>query len=63
MPQTVAERISEIDAILQSGTEQVRHGDRWITYNLAELRKERSRLLAQQANTGGFRRVVFKTHG
>ena len=58
---TAAERIAQIDSILQAGTEQVRHGDRWVTYNLGELRKERSRLLAQQANTGGFRRVVFKS--
>ena len=63
MSQTVAERISEIDAILQAGTSRVRHGDRDVQYDLAELRKERSRLLAQQANTGSFRRVVFKTHG
>lgn len=63
MSQTVAERISEIDAILQAGTEQVRIGDRWVTYNLGELRKERSRLLSQSANTGGFRRVVFKVDG
>ena len=57
---TTQERIEQIDSILQAGTEQVRHGDRWVTYNLGELRKERSRLLAQQTNTGGFRRVVFK---
>lgn len=60
MPQTTAERIAEIDAILQAGRERVRFGDRDVQYNLAELRKERSTLIAQQSRTGTFRRVVFK---
>lgn len=60
MPQTTAERIAEIDAILQAGRERVRHADRDVQYNLAELRRERSTLIAQQSNTGSFRRVVFK---
>ena len=62
MSQTVAERISEIDRIL-AGPEQVRAGDRWITHNHSELRKERAHLVASQSKTGPFRRVVFKTHG
>jgi hypothetical protein len=57
---TTAERIAEIDAILQAGTEQVRHGDRWITYNLGELRRERERLLGSLNSGGSFRRTVFR---
>jgi hypothetical protein len=59
MPQTVAERIAEIDAILQAGTTLVRHGDRTVQYDLAELRKERATLLASQATGSNFRRVTF----
>jgi hypothetical protein len=59
---TTAERIAAIDAILQAGAEQARHGDRWITYDLAELRRERERLTASQRG-GGFRRVVMNNRG
>jgi hypothetical protein len=59
MPQTVAERIAEIDAILQAGTSMVRHGDRVIQYDLAELRKERASLLSSQVTGSNFRRVTF----
>jgi len=58
---TTAERIAEIDAILQAGTTMVRHGDRTVQYDLEALRRERERLLAS-LNGGGsnFRSVVFK---
>lgn len=55
---TASERITEIDAIL-AGPERVRHGDRDITYNFAELRRERDRLVSIQSNTGSFRKVVL----
>ena len=38
----------------------VRHGDRVVQYDLAELRKERERLLASLNSGGNFRRVVFR---
>jgi len=57
---TVQERIDQIDAILQSGTATVRHGDRTIQYDLEALRRERDRLAASISKSGGFRRVVFR---
>jgi hypothetical protein len=66
MPQTIPERIAEIDAILAQGVSVLRHADRTIEYDLAALRLERAHLLQQQVNaaspSGGFRRVVFR-HG
>lgn len=58
---TRAERISEIEAILQAGTTTVRHGDRVVQYDLEALRKERDRLLAIESGGGSsFRRVTFR---
>lgn len=56
---TNAERIAEIDAILQAGTSRVRHGDRDVQYDLDALRRERARLVAKTSATDSFRRVVF----
>jgi hypothetical protein len=60
---TAAERIAEIDAILASGLSTVTYADRTVSYNLAELRKEREYLastIAAAAAGSSFRRVVFK---
>lgn len=62
MATTTAERIAAIDEIL-AGPQSVQIGDRTITYNFAQLRKERNRLnrILASGTTSSFRRVVFKS--
>ena len=62
---TTQERIDSLTAILDAGATQVRHGDRWIQYDLEAVRKERDMLQAQ-LNAGSnspFRRVVMTSRG
>jgi riboflavin biosynthesis pyrimidine reductase len=60
---TLQERIEEIDSILR-GAETVRHGDKMVTHNFAELRKERAYLMGQLGGAGSsFRRVVMTSRG
>lgn len=56
---SAAARISEIDDIL-AGPRVVSIGDRSITYDFAQLRKERARLMRADSATSQYRRVVFK---
>ena len=57
---TTQERIDSLTAILDAGATQVRHGDRWIQYDLDAVRKERDRLLVQVSGSGSsFRKVTL----
>ena len=49
----IVAQIDEIDARLNAGTEQVRHGDTSLSYNLGELRKRRAELNAKLAAIDG----------
>ena len=60
---TTQERIDSLTAILDAGATQVRHGDRWIQYDLEAVRKERDSLQAQLSSGSGFRRVVMTNRG
>ena len=59
---TAQTRIAEIDAILVGPKTQA-IGDRSISYDFEELRKERARLMriVASSTTSSFRRVVFKS--
>lgn len=50
---TLAERIAALDALIGSGATAVRDGSKSVDRDLAELRRERARLVAEQAALSG----------
>ena len=50
-------QIAEIDRVLQAGAASVRYGERYVSYDLDELRRRRAELNAQLAGLDGAKPV------